>query len=84
MSWAPDANATWDTHTGNFEKLQGGLLPQFDAAASSLLGDLAESGRLDRTIVAILGDFGRSPRVNANAGRDHWGACYSVLLAGLA
>jgi len=82
MSWAPDANATWDTHTGNFEKLQGGLLPQFDAAASSLLGDLAESGRLDRTIVAILGDFGRSPRVNANAGRDHWGACYSVLLAG--
>ena len=82
MSWAPDANATWDTHGDNFNKLKNSLLPQFDAAASSLLAELAERGMLDRTLVAILGDFGRSPRINANAGRDHWNSCYSILLAG--
>ncbi len=82
VSWAPDANATWDTHGGNFKKLKNTLLPQFDAACSSLLADLAERGMLERTIVAVLGDFGRSPKVNANAGRDHWNYCYSLLLAG--
>jgi len=82
VSWAPDANATWDTHGGNFAKLKGELLPKFDAAASSLLKDLAERGMLERTLVAVLGDFGRSPKVNGNAGRDHWNFCYSVLLAG--
>lgn len=82
MSWAPDANATWDTHGDNFNKLKNTLLPQFDAAASSLLAELAGRGMLERTLVAILGDFGRSPRINANAGRDHWNSCYSILLAG--
>lgn len=82
MSWAPDANATWDTHGDNFNKLKNTLLPQFDAAASSLIAELAQSGMLERTLVAVLGDFGRTPRINANAGRDHWNSCYSVLLAG--
>ena len=82
MSWAPDANATWDTHGDNFNKLQNILLPQFDAAIGSLLSDLAERGMLERTLVAVLGDFGRTPRINAAAGRDHWNACYSILLAG--
>ena len=82
MSWAPDANATWDTHGDNFNKLRNTLLPQFDAAAGSLIRDIAESGMLERTIVAVLGDFGRTPRINANAGRDHWNSCYSILLAG--
>ncbi len=82
MSWAPDANATWDTHGDNFNKLKNSLLPQFDAAASSLIAELSERGMLDRTVVAILGDFGRTPRINANAGRDHWNSCYSILLAG--
>lgn len=83
MSWAPDANATWDTHGGNFEKLKTTLLPQFDSACSSLVEDLEQSGRLDRTIVAVLGDFGRTPKINNNAGgRDHWNACYSILLFG--
>jgi hypothetical protein len=82
VSWAPDANATWDTHGGNFTKLRNQLLPQFDAAISSLLEDLDNRGLLDRTLVAVLGDFGRTPRVNGGAGRDHWNNCYTVMLAG--
>lgn len=83
VSWAPDANATWDTHGGNFAKLKTTLLPQFDAACTSLLVDLAERGLLDRTLVAVLGDFGRSPKVNgSNGGRDHRNYCYSLMLAG--
>jgi hypothetical protein len=82
ISWAPDANATWDTHGNNFVNLKTKLLPQLDAAASSLLTDLAERGLLERTVVAIMGEFGRSPKVNAGAGRDHWNFCYSLLLAG--
>ena len=83
ISWAPDANATWDTHGSNFKKLKNTLLPQFDAAASSLVADLAERGMLDRTLVAVLGDFGRSPKINAaDGGRDHWNYCYSLMLIG--
>jgi hypothetical protein len=82
ISWAPDANATWDTHGGNFTKLKSTLLPQLDLAASSLLRDLADRGLLERTVVAVMGEFGRSPKVNAAAGRDHWNFCYSLLLSG--
>jgi uncharacterized protein (DUF1501 family) len=82
LSWAPDANATWDTHGNNFKSLRGTLLPQFDAACTSLIVDLADRGLLDRTLVAVFGDFGRSPKVNANAGRDHWNFCYSLMMAG--
>ncbi|MFO0429483.1 MAG: DUF1501 domain-containing protein [Planctomyces sp.] len=82
LSWAPDANATWDTHGNNFRTLKQTLLPQFDAACSSLLQDLSDRGLLERTLVAVLGDFGRSPRINAAAGRDHWNSCYTVMLAG--
>ena len=83
VSWAPDANATWDTHSGNFSKLKESLLPQFDMATGSLLDDLAERSMLERTLVAILGDFGRTPKINNNsAGRDHWNFCYTVMLAG--
>ncbi len=82
LSWAPDANATWDTHGNNFTSLKTRLLPEFDAACSSLLQDLADRSMLDRTLVAVLGDFGRTPKINANAGRDHWNSCYTVMLAG--
>lgn len=83
VSWAPDANATWDTHGGNFKKLKETLLPQFDAAFGSLMHDLKERGRLDRTLVVVSGDFGRTPKINNNdGGRDHWNFCYSILLAG--
>ena len=82
LSWAPDANATWDTHGDNFNKLKKILLPEFDAACSSLLQDLDDRGLLERTLVCVLGDFGRSPRINAGAGRDHWNSCYTIMLAG--
>jgi hypothetical protein len=82
LSWAPDANATWDTHGDNFNKLKKILLPEFDAACSSLLEDLDDRGLLERTLVCVLGDFGRTPRINANAGRDHWNSCYTIMLAG--
>jgi hypothetical protein len=82
ISWAPDANATWDTHGQNFTKLKRELLPQLDAALPALLNDLDARGMLERTLVAVMGDFGRSPKVNGNAGRDHWNFCYSLLLAG--
>ncbi|MDR3637123.1 MAG: DUF1501 domain-containing protein, partial [Isosphaeraceae bacterium] len=82
ISWAPDANATWDTHGNNFKSLKDRLLPQLDAAVSSLLADLNARGMLERTLVVVMGEFGRSPKVNAGAGRDHWNFGYSLLMAG--
>ena len=82
VTWAPDANATWDTHGNNFATLKNVLLPQLDAAVSSLLDDLAARGMLERTLVVVMGEFGRSPKINAAAGRDHWNFGYSLFLAG--
>ena len=82
IAWAPDANATWDTHGGNFTRLKGELLPQLDMAVASLLDDLVSRGMLERTLVVIMGEFGRSPKINVAAGRDHWNFCYGLMLAG--
>jgi hypothetical protein len=82
ISWAPDANATWDTHTDVFRRLKGQLLPPLDAALPTLLEDLDARGLLDRTLVVAMGEMGRGPKVDANAGRDHWVTCYTVLMAG--
>lgn len=72
----------WDTHAQNFEALREELLPMFDQGVSALLEDLDARGLLQQTIVASWGEFGRTPRINTNAGRDHWGACSAALLAG--
>lgn len=72
----------WDTHSKNFEALQAELLPYLDQGLSALLEDLDERGRLPETLVACFGEFGRTPKINANAGRDHWGDCSTTLLAG--
>jgi hypothetical protein len=72
----------WDTHAKNFEALQGELLPMLDQSLSALLEDLDQRGLIDRTLVVVMGEFGRTPKINAQAGRDHWGLCQSVLLAG--
>ncbi|MGD9853333.1 MAG: DUF1501 domain-containing protein [Planctomycetaceae bacterium] len=72
----------WDAHNDNFGQHKDYLLPQADRALSALLEDLDERGLLDSTLVVALGEFGRTPRINGNAGRDHWPDCYTILLAG--
>jgi hypothetical protein len=72
----------WDTHSKNFEALKGELLPLLDQSLSALLDDLDQRGRLQETLVVCMGEFGRTPKINPNAGRDHWGECSAVLLAG--
>ena len=72
----------WDTHENNFGALKTNLLPQLDQGVSALLGDLEDRGLLDSTLVVITGEFGRTPKINKNAGRDHWGNCFTVALAG--
>lgn len=72
----------WDTHTANFEALRSNLLPTLDRALSALVLDLESRGMLDDTLIYCLGEFGRTPIVNASAGRDHWSRTMSVLLAG--
>src|SRR5206468_1571695 len=72
----------WDTHERNAESLRGHLMPLMDRAVSALIDDLATRGLLDETLVAWTGEFGRTPRHNANGGRDHWGSVFSLALAG--
>ncbi|MSR53143.1 MAG: DUF1501 domain-containing protein [Gemmataceae bacterium] len=75
-------HSNWDTHDSNFNSLKKTLLPQLDTAMSMLFKDLAERGLLDSTLVVFTGEFGRTPRINKNAGRDHWGPGFSVMLGG--
>jgi len=75
-------NSSWDTHRRNFPNLRDNLFPHFDRAVSGLLEDLAESGRLDSTLVVVTGEFGRTPKINVDGGRDHWGPVMSSLFAG--
>jgi uncharacterized protein (DUF1501 family) len=72
----------WDTHGDNFNRLKNTMLPVFDQAASALLVDLHHRGKLDETLVVMLTDFGRTPKINGGAGRDHYPGVYSVFLAG--
>jgi hypothetical protein len=81
VNWERD-DAYWDTHKDNFVDLRTKLLPNFDRGLSTLLEDLGDRGLLDETLVVCLGEFGRTPQINANAGRDHWAPCNSILLAG--
>jgi uncharacterized protein (DUF1501 family) len=82
-------DATWDTHQNIVRNLKegyvngyNGKIPQLDMALSALLGDLKERGLLAETLVIVMGEFGRTPKLNTNAGRDHWPRAFSVLLAG--
>jgi hypothetical protein len=74
--------ANWDSHENNFGRLKNDLLPPADQALSALVEDLDVRGLLPSTLVVALAEFGRTPKVNANAGRDHWPDCFSVVLAG--
>jgi uncharacterized protein (DUF1501 family) len=72
----------WDTHKDNFNRLKNQLVPPMEQAYAALLDDLDERGLLDSTLVVWMGEFGRTPKINGDAGRDHWPGCYSVVLAG--
>jgi hypothetical protein len=82
-------DATWDTHIQIYRALKegyvggsNGKIVQLDQALSDLLGDLDDRGLLKETLVVVMGEFGRTPKLNTNAGRDHWPRAFSVLLAG--
>lgn len=73
---------TWDNHGNIFPTLKDRLLPPLDQGMAALLDDLHESGRLDETLVLMIGEFGRTPKINSKKGRDHWGPCFFGLFAG--
>ncbi|MBC8354031.1 MAG: DUF1501 domain-containing protein [Planctomycetes bacterium] len=75
-------NSSWDTHRRNFVNLKDNLLPPMDRGMSAMLDDLTESGLIDDTLVIMTGEFGRTPKINKDAGRDHWGPTNTVLFAG--
>lgn len=75
-------NPMWDTHAQNADRLQDFLCPQFDVTFAALMDDLSERGLLADTLVVVIGEFGRTPRINKQGGRDHWGHVFSCALAG--
>jgi hypothetical protein len=81
VTWDFPGDNSWDTHADNFGWLRGAL-PSLDLTYSALMEDLETRGLLDETLVVMMSDMGRTPQVNANAGRDHWSYCYTVLFAG--
>ena len=72
----------WDNHSNIFPTLQNEKLPTLDQAMSALVEDLEQRGRLQDTVVIWMGEFGRTPRINGNTGRDHWARAWSVVLGG--
>jgi hypothetical protein len=72
----------WDTHTHNFSILRDNKLPGLDQTFSALMQDLQDRRLLDETLVVVMSEMGRTPKINASAGRDHWTYCYSILFAG--
>jgi len=87
VNWSRDGDESsgspmWDTHQNNAKNLRERLCPRFDQAFDALLGDLTACGLLDETLVVVMGEFGRSPKINKAGGRDHWGSVFSVALAG--
>jgi len=78
----PGVDTTWDTHSENFKGLKNRLIPQVDQPIAALMEDLQLRGLLDDTLVFWNSEFGRTPKINARAGRDHWGKCNTVWMAG--
>jgi hypothetical protein len=78
----PSGGFIWDTHKNNFPELKDLLLPTTDRTVPALLKDLEQRGMLNDTLVVWMGEFGRTPKINKDAGRDHWPQAYSLILAG--
>ena len=86
VNWTRIANKAndggWDTHAANAASMKDFLMPMMDASFSALLEDLQVRGLLEDTLVLWVGEFGRTPRHNGAAGRDHWGPVFSMAMAG--
>ena len=88
MNWPRDpgdenvGSPMWDTHQNNAGRVRDSLCPQFDRTFATFIADLQSCGLLDETLVVVMSEFGRSPKINGAGGRDHWGSCFSVVLAG--
>jgi len=76
------AGGGWDTHGDNFKQLKNNLLPKYDQALTALVSDLCDRGRQEDVLVMTLGEFGRTPKINGGAGRDHWPGAMSIVYAG--
>ncbi len=72
----------WDTHKKHCQSLKEHLMPSMDQTFSALIEDLDQRGLLDETLVVMFSEFGHTPKINGNAGRDHWGRAFSIALAG--
>ncbi len=81
VNWSKQNRNQWDTHNNNYPRLRK-LLPPFDQGLAAFFEDLQAQGLLETTLVVCLGEFGRTPKINKDAGRDHWPDCYSVLVGG--
>jgi hypothetical protein len=79
---AVQAGGGWDTHGDNFKQLKDNLLPKYDRAITALVNDIHNRGIADDVLVMSFGEFGRTPRINPQAGRDHWPGAASILYAG--
>lgn len=75
-------HSNWDTHYYNFQSLKDDLLPKLDLAMSALFRDLSDRGMLEKTMVVVTGEFGRTPKINTSAGRDHWSRSFTVMMGG--
>lgn len=89
VNWSSDVEPVedggdggWDMHDRNFIQMQDRHAWMLDQSLSALLHDLSERGLLESTLVIAMGEFGRTPKINGKAGRDHWQSCYSSLVAG--
>jgi len=78
----PADNPCWDSHTNETKRLREVLIPPTDQGFAALLEDLSQKGRLDETLIVCMSEFGRTPKFNGRAGRDHWGPVFSIALAG--
>ena len=75
-------HSNWDTHFHNFRVLKEDLLPKFDMAIPTFFRDMEDRGLLKKTVVVLTGEFGRTPKINAQAGRDHWSRSFTVAIGG--
>ena len=72
----------WDNHSDIFNQLGNGMLPRFDQSFATFIADMSQRGLLERTLVIVMGEFGRTPIINKSAGRDHYSRVFSMMLAG--